>query len=197
MTVIFLFERPTLKGTSSRAEDLKVRFWNLWGGSSACRAVVTASARGSVYRDPTRMEAIVLSLDRYMPFIDAPMLLHREPALFELAAEAVVRRAVAVRAVLRGGDVGRVLGLAPSLLLADEDDVRAAVEAIAEECETSGGGGGGRKGRRKVREKDVFDAAFRAIQGGGAEAFLARGRARRRGGGVVLMTEKGGSVHVR
>jgi hypothetical protein len=143
------------------------------------------------------MEAIVLSLDRYMPFIDAPMLLHREPALFELAAEAVVRRAVAVRAVLRGGDVGRVLGLAPSLLLADEDDVRAAVEAIAEECETSGGGGGGRKGRRKFREKDVFDAAFRAIQGGGAEAFLARGRARRRGGGVVLMTEKGGSVHVR
>ena len=192
-----MFERPTLKGTSSRAEDLKVRFWNLWGGSSACRAVVTASARGSVYRDPTRMEAIVLSLDRYMPFIDAPMLLHREPALFELAAEAVVRRAVAVRAVLRGGDVGRVLGLAPSLLLADEDDVRAAVEAIAEECETSGGGGGGRKGRRKFREKDVFDAAFRAIQGGGAVAFLARGRARRRGGGVVLMTEKGGSVHVR
>jgi hypothetical protein len=26
------------KGTSSREEDLKVRFWNLWGGSSECRA---------------------------------------------------------------------------------------------------------------------------------------------------------------
>ena len=27
----------TLKGTSTRAEDLKVRFWNLWGGSKQCR----------------------------------------------------------------------------------------------------------------------------------------------------------------
>ena len=44
------------KGTSSREEDLKVRFWNLWGGSSECRAAVTASGRGSVYRDPPRME---------------------------------------------------------------------------------------------------------------------------------------------
>ena len=42
----------TLKGTSDRAGDLTVRFWNLWGGSSECRRVVTESPRGSVYRDP-------------------------------------------------------------------------------------------------------------------------------------------------
>jgi hypothetical protein len=82
----------TYKGTSSRAEDLKVRFWNLWGGSSECRRAVTESPRGSVYRDPERMEAAVCGLDRYMPFVDAPMLLHRAPALLEMTPEELARR---------------------------------------------------------------------------------------------------------
>ena len=80
----------TLKGTSDRAGDLTVRFWNLWGGSSECRRVVTESPRGSVYRDPARMEAAVVRLDRYVPFVDAPMLLHRAPKLLESDAETLV-----------------------------------------------------------------------------------------------------------
>ena len=95
----------TYKGTSSRAEDLKVRFWNLWGGSSECRKAVTESPRGSVYRDPARMEAAVTRLDRYMPFVDAPMLLHRAPALLELPSEELVRRVARMKMTLRAGPV--------------------------------------------------------------------------------------------
>jgi hypothetical protein len=117
----------TYKGTSSRAEDLKVRFWNLWGGSSECRKAVTESPRGSVFRDPARMEAAVVRLDRYMPFVDAPMLLHRAPPLLELRSEELVRRVARMKMTLRGGDIGRLLVLAPSLLLATEDELQAAV----------------------------------------------------------------------
>ena len=58
------------KGTSTRDEDLKVRFWNLWGGSKKCRDVMTKSARGSVYRDPARLERAVLALDRVVPLVE-------------------------------------------------------------------------------------------------------------------------------
>jgi hypothetical protein len=114
----------TLKGTSTRADDLCVRFWNLWGGSSECRKVVTASARGSVYRDPARMESKVVRLDKFLPFVDAPMLLHRAPSLLELETVDLVRAIVRMKHVMPGGDIGRVLELAPELLLAKEELIR-------------------------------------------------------------------------
>ena len=192
----------TYKGTSSRAEDLKVRFWNLWGGSSECRRVVTASPRGSVFRDPGRMEAAVTRLDRYVPFVDVPMLLHRAPALLELDAEEVVRRVVRMKRLLRGGDVGRLLGLAPSLLLAPEGVLEAAVTAVAEEAAARGNkrqGGGGEGGGGVVGHgpRATYDAVAATLQGGGAEALLARGM-RGEGGarGVVLVTERAETVHM-
>ena len=63
-------------------------------------------------------------LDRYMPFVDVPLLLHRAPALLEMDTEQLVRRVARMKvSTLRGGDVGRLLSLAPSLLLATEADM--------------------------------------------------------------------------
>ena len=191
----------TYKGTSNRDEDLKVRFWNLWGGSSECRKAVTSSSRGSVFRDPARMEAAVTRLDRYMPFVDAPMLLHRSPALLELSSEELVRRAARVKMTLRGGDAGRVLGLAPSLLLATEEEFSAAIEGVAAEVTSARS----RKGKSKLSpqsaamQRAVYEAATAILRDGGAESLLARGAASGRDGAsgrVVLVTEKAASVHV-
>ena len=169
----------TLKGTSTRAGDLVVRFWNLWGGSSACRAAVTASPRGSIYRDPARMEAAVLRLDRYAPFVDAPMLLHRAPALLERDAEAIVRDLAWMKRpdVLGGGDVARLCELAPGLLLATREEIRAALEGAG------GGGEGNTCGYAEAR---------RLCEEGGAASFLARGETGRKK--VVPVTERA-NVH--
>ncbi len=169
----------TLKGTSTRAGDLVVRFWNLWGGSSACRAAVTSSPRGSIYRDPARMEAAVLRLDRYAPFVDAPMLLHRAPALLERDAEAIVRDLAWMKRpdVLGGGDVARLCELAPGLLLATREEIRAALEGAG------GGGEGNACGYAEAR---------RLCEEGGAASFLARGETGRKK--VVPVTERA-NVH--
>jgi hypothetical protein len=177
----------TLKGTSDRAGDLTVRFWNLWGGSSECRRVVTESPRGSVYRDPARMEAAVVRLDRYVPFVDAPMLLHRAPRLLESDAETIVRRIARLKNTLRGGDVGQLLGLAPTLLLAEEEEMAAAVRGVAAEAAA-------RRGGRRASEVAVFEDAARIVREGGAESLLARGRAVRGESRVVPVTERA-NVH--
>ena len=177
----------TLKGTSDRAGDLTVRFWNLWGGSSECRRVVTESPRGSVYRDPARMEAAVVRLDRYVPFVDAPMLLHRAPKLLESDAETLVRRIARLKNTLRGGDVGQLLGLAPTLLLAEEEEMAAAVRGVAAEAAA-------RRGGKRASEVAVFEDAARIVREGGAESLLARGRAARGESRVVPVTERA-NVH--
>ena len=100
------------KGTHKDAksdEDLKVRFLNLWGGSSECRAV-TSSSRGSVFRDPARMEAAV-TRPIVMPFVVPP-------CCSSLARCWNCRRRSwcdggAGEDDAEGGDAGRVLGLAP------------------------------------------------------------------------------------
>ena len=177
----------TLKGTSDRAGDLTVRFWNLWGGSSECRRVVTESPRGSVYRDPARMEAAVVRLDRYVPFVDAPMLLHRAPKLLESDAETLVRRIARLKNTLRGGDVGQLLGLAPTLLLAEEEEVAVAVRGVAAEAAA-------RRGGKRASDVAVFEEVSRIVREGGAESLLARGRAAKGESRVVPVTERA-NVH--
>jgi hypothetical protein len=176
----------TLKGTSTRADDLCVRFWNLWGGSSECRKVVTASARGSVYRDPARMESKVVRLDKFLPFVDAPMLLHRAPSLLELETVDLVRAIVRMKHVMPGGDIGRVLELAPELLLAKEDLFAGAVAGVANEVSIKKRNGAG------ASHQETYDAAAKLVRDGGAASLLARGETHR--AGVVPVTEKA-NVH--
>ena len=176
----------TLKGTSTRADDLCVRFWNLWGGSSECRKVVTASARGSVYRDPARMESKVVRLDKFLPFVDAPMLLHRAPSLLELDTVDLVRAIVRMKHVMPGGDIGRVLELAPELLLAKEEAFAGAVAGVAAEVARKKRNGAG------ASHRETYDAAAKLVRDGGAASLLARGETHR--AGVVPVTEKA-NVH--
>jgi len=175
----------TLKGTSTRADDLCVRFWNLWGGSSECRKVVTASARGSVYRDPARVESKVTRLDKFMPFVDAPMLLHRAPRLLELETVALVRAIVRMKHILPGGDIGRILELAPELLLAGDEAFAGAVAGVAAELAEKRNGA-------PASRRDVYQAAAKLVRDGGAASLLARGETQK--AVVVPVTEKA-NVH--
>jgi len=182
----------TLKGTTTRADDLKVRFWNLWGGSSECRRAVTESPRGSVFRDPARMEAAVTRLDRYVPFIDVPMLLHRAPPLLEVDTTTLVRRVAGLKTALRGGDLGAVLGLAPGLLLATADEANAAVAEVRREVKLA------REERlqpplRQGSAKEhraVYEATMCIVKAGGAESLLKRAERKMKKKRVVLLTER-------
>lgn len=117
----------TYKGTSTREEDLKVRFWNLWGGSKKCRDVMTKSGRGSVYRDPQRLERAVLALDRVVPFVDAPLLLHRAPELLEMETEELVRRLAKMKWLFPKQDVGFVATQTPELLMIEPERLESSV----------------------------------------------------------------------
>ena len=128
----------TLKGTSTRAEDLKVRFWNLWGGSKRCREVMTKSDRRSVYRTPERLELAVLRLDVFAPFLDAPLLLHGAPELLAFDTDEIVRRLVKMKEVFPSGDVGFVCTGTPELLLIEPASLKRAVRAFAQERGASG-----------------------------------------------------------
>ena len=182
----------TLKGTTTRADDLKVRFWNLWGGSSECRRAVTQSPRGSVFRDPARMEAAVTRLDRYVPFIDVPMLLHRAPPLLEVDTETLVRRVAGLKLALRGGDLGAVLGLAPGLLLASAVEANAAVAEVRREVKLA------REERLQPplrqgsaqEQRAVYEATMCIVKAGGAESLLKRAERKMKKQRVVLLTER-------
>ena len=171
----------TLKGTSTRAGDLCVRFWNLWGGSSACRKVVTESARGSIYRDPSQVESKVVRLDLFLPFIDSPMLLHRAPQLLEMDTLELVTGIVKMKGVLPGGDIGRLLELAPELLLCSTETLEASVTGICAELVEK---------RNNANHRAVYDAVASVVQNGGAASLLARGKKEP----VVTVTEKA-NVH--
>lgn len=182
----------TLKGTTTRADDLKVRFWNLWGGSSECRRAVTESSRGSVFRDPARMEAAVTRLDRYVPFIDVPMLLHRAPPLLEVDTTTLVRRVAGLKTALSGGDLGAVLGLAPQLLLATADEAHAAVAEVRREVKLA------REERLQPQlregsaqeQRAVYEATMCIVKAGGAESLLKRAERKMKKKRVVLLTER-------
>jgi hypothetical protein len=59
--------------------------------------------------------------------------MNHELSTLDPAPYPTVRRVARFKATLRGGDVGRLLGLAPALLLAPEAQVQAAVAAVAVE----------------------------------------------------------------
>ena len=148
--------------------------------------MVTKSARGSVYRNPARMESKVTRLDKFLPFVDAPMLLHRAPRLLELETTALVRAIVRMKHALPGGDIGRLLELAPELLLAGDEAFAAAVAGVAAELAERKGDGA------RVSSRDVYDAAAKLVRDGGAASLLARGETEK--AGVVPVTEKA-NVH--
>ena len=181
----------TLKGTSTRADDLKVRFWNLWGGSSECRRAVTESARGSVFRDPARMESAVIRLDRFVPFVDVPMLMHRSPPLLEMDTTTLVRRVASLKAALRGGDLGQVLGQAPGLLLASGDEIAAAVAEVRREVRLT------REERLQPpirrgsaeEQRAIYEATMCIVKAGGAKSLMKRAERKMKKQRVVLVTE--------
>ena len=87
-----------------------------------------------------------------------------------------------MKTILPGGDVGRLLELAPGLLLAvGTGELEQAVTGVRREL-----GSGGKK--EKATDKAVFQEAKRLVQSGGAASLLARGKVT--GGTVVVVTEK-------
>ena len=94
--------------------------------------------------------------------------------------------------------MGRLLALAPSLLLASEDDFASAVEAVADDVTASRADKGKNTLRGGAMQRAVYEAAAAIVRDGGAASLLARGAAAAEGnrGGVVLVTEKGASLHV-
>ena len=117
----------SLKGTSTRMEDIVARFWNLWGGSNRCRQILTKSSRESIYRTPARLEAKLLALDRVFPFLDVPLFMHKDPRLFEVETNELIVRIAKCRDVFKSGSVSHVVTLAPGILLEDFEDVKEAL----------------------------------------------------------------------
>ena len=150
----------TLKGTSTRSGDLIVRFWNLWGGSNACRKMMTSSARDSIYRSPERLEAAILKLDELAPFIDSPLLLHREPLLLAIETEELIRRMVRLRRVFPRGDLGHACTGAPALLLAEPESLERAVSKLKRE-------------RNLTSSSAVMKYVTEIVQAGGIASLLA------------------------
>lgn len=150
----------TLKGTSTRSGDLIVRFWNLWGGSNVCRKVMTSSARDSIYRSPERLEAAVLKLDELAPFIDSPLLLHREPLLLAIETEELIRRLVRLRRIFPRGDLGHACTGAPALLLAEPESLERAVNKVKRE-------------RNLSSSSAVMKCVTELVQGDGIDSLLA------------------------
>jgi hypothetical protein len=121
----------TMKGTSTREGDICARFWNLWGGSNKCRMILTKSDKDSIYRNPQRLEAKLLALDRVFPFLDVPLMMHKDPRLFELDTSELIFKIVKTRRdVFPMGSIQAIVQLAPGFLLEDFKDLREAVECL-------------------------------------------------------------------
>ena len=138
------------------------------------------------------MEAAVTRLDRYVPFIDVPMLLHRAPPLLEIDTETLVRRVAGLKLALRGGDLGAVLGLAPGLLLASAVEANAAVAEVRREVKLA------REERLQPplrqgsaqEQRAVYEATVCIVKAGGAESMLKRAERKMKKQRVVLLTER-------
>lgn len=128
----------TLKGVATRDQDVVARFWNLWGGRAECRLVLKGKPKDSIFRNPQRMEARLLDVDKFVPFLDVPMVMHREPLLFEQDTQELVRRIACLRETLAAADVSGLLSSCPSLLLAAPGTLRAAVAELEAEERRAG-----------------------------------------------------------
>jgi len=154
----------TNKGTSTRRQDVVARFWNLWGGSAKCRRAMVASANGSVYRTPERLEEAVIRLDKAAPFVDAPFLLHREPELLMMETGEIVRRLALLRRVFPRGDLGHACAGTPALLLAEPTALERAVNAV-------------KRDRNVSSSSAMLKCVTDIIQSEGVDGFLAYGGA--------------------
>jgi hypothetical protein len=88
--------------------------------------------------------------------------------------------------VMPGGDIGRVLELAPELLLAKEEAFAGAVAGVANEVSIK------KRNGARASHRETYDAAAKLVRDGGAASLLARGETHR--AGVVPVTEKA-NVH--
>ena len=109
------------------------RFWRLWTGSANCRALVTASPKGSWPRDAALIESRVRALARVFDLdatgVDVAVVCAREPRVLALTCAEATRATVRLKRAVPE-ITGRVLNLAPGLLLCDIDDVCAARAAL-------------------------------------------------------------------
>jgi hypothetical protein len=128
----------------------------------------------------------VVRLDKFLPFVDAPMLLHRAPSLLELDTVDLVKGIVRMKHVMPGGDIGRVLELAPELLLSKEEAFANAVAGVAAEVSIK------KRNGARASHRETYDASAKLVRDGGAASLLARGETHR--AGVVPVTEKA-NVH--
>ena len=146
-------------GVGDDAVDRAVEtFWRLWTGAAHCRAIVTASERGSLWRDAARIEATVRrALTAFPPGcgLDVPTIMTREPRLLELDVRVLVSAVVRVKSIL--GLDGRQVGLAPGLVLCvllDAERVEKRLREIVEEL-------GAEEARRRINEQpDLVLAAL-------------------------------------
>ena len=146
-------------GVGDDAVDRAVEtFWRLWTGAAHCRAIVTASEKGSLWRDAARIEATVRrALTAFPPGcgLDVPTIMTREPKLLELDVRVLVSAVVRVKSIL--GLDGRQVGLAPGLVLCvllDAERVERRLREIVEEL-------GGEEARRRINEQpDLLLAAL-------------------------------------
>jgi histone H3/H4 len=90
-----------------------------------------------------------------------------------------------MKRILPGGDIGRVLELAPELLLAGDEAFAGAVAGVAAELAEKGNG-------KTASRRDVYQAAAKLVRDGGAASLLARGETQK--AVVVPVTEKA-NVH--
>ena len=146
-------------GVGDDAVDRAVEtFWRLWTGAAHCRAIVTASEKGSLWRDAARIEATVRrALTAFPPGcgLDVPTIMTREPRLLELDVRVLVSAVVRVKSIL--GLDGRQVGLAPGLVLCvllDAERVEERLREIVEEL-------GAEEARRRINEQpDLVLAAL-------------------------------------
>ena len=146
-------------GVGDDAVDRAVEtFWRLWTGAAHCRAIVTASEKGSLWRDAARIEATVRrALTAFPPGcgLDVPTIMTREPRLLELDVSVLVSAVVRVKSIL--GLDGRQVGLAPGLVLCvllDAERVEKRLREMVEEL-------GAEEARRRINEQpDLVLAAL-------------------------------------
>jgi hypothetical protein len=95
---------------------------------------------------------------------------------------ALVKKIAEIKEQVPGGDIGRVLELAPDLLLANQTEFAAAIRGVEAEM------------RKETTPKNLYKEVSRIVRDGGAASLLARGKVISEPTGVLAVTEKA-NVH--
>ena len=165
-----LARRRHAEGHEHARGRLCVRFWNLWGVLGVSQGGHGERARLGISRPARGVEGDAAGQVHALR-VDAPMLLHRAPRLLELETVALVRAIVRMKHILPGGDIGRILELAPESPARRRRGVRRR------------GGGRRRRARRErngaLRAATFYQAAAKLVRDGGAASRSRAGRRRR------------------